>query len=220
MNIEEVSVDSIKPHPKNYRRHPGEQLDHIARSVEQNGLYRPIVVARDGTILAGHGVYAVAVQQGRATVPVVRIDVDADDPRAIKILVGDNEVVRMAEIDDRALTEMLKGLHDIDELLGTGFDAQQLAVLAMVTRPASEIADANAAAQWVGMPEFDAGKEPIFLRFMFASKEDRVRLLDVLGMTPDDVDKRSDKAWAMWWPKMARDNLARTEFRVDASATA
>lgn len=158
MNVEQVEIASLKPHPRNYRVHTEEQLAHVRRSIEEHGFYRNVVVARGDVILAGHGVVQASTQLGMKTVPVVRLDVDADDPRAIKVLIGDNEIGKMAEVDDRSLTDMLKELcgdGDFEKLLGTGFDAQQLAVLAMVTRPASEISGPSAAAAWIGMPEFD-----------------------------------------------------------------
>lgn len=72
--------------------------------------YKPIVIARDGTILAGHGIAEAARPLGIETVPVTRLDLDPDDPKALKILVDDNKVSGLAEQDDRALSEMLRGV--------------------------------------------------------------------------------------------------------------
>jgi len=88
-------LDSLLPHPKNYRLHPDDQLEHIAASIRQHGLYRNVVVARGGVILAGHGVVQAAGRLGLAELPVVDVDLDPDDPRALKILTGDNEIERL-----------------------------------------------------------------------------------------------------------------------------
>lgn len=157
---EPVDIDKLKPHPKNYREHPEDQLAHIKKSIEQNGVYRPIVTAKDYTILAGHGVTKAAKEMGLKQLPVCLLDLDPDEPRALKILAGDNEMSKLAYGDDRALSELLKEVKavDPDGLLGTGYDDQQLAMLVMVTRPSSEVEDMDAAREWVGMPDYDAGE--------------------------------------------------------------
>jgi len=94
-----VPVASLKPHPVNYRKHPEDQLRHIERSVKEHGFYRNVVVARDGTILAGHGVVLAAKRLKRDKVPVIRLPLAADDLRALKVLTSDNEISRLAEVD-------------------------------------------------------------------------------------------------------------------------
>ena len=54
--VEQFSPDQLKPHPRNYRDHPQDQIDHLIQSIRENGFYRNVVVANDNTILAGHGV--------------------------------------------------------------------------------------------------------------------------------------------------------------------
>src|SRR5262249_52126942 len=100
--IETVSVKLLKPHPRNYQAHPPDQLQHIVRSIEENGLYRNVVVAEDYTILAGHGLTQAWQMMGRDEIPVIRLAIAADSPPALKLLVGDNAISHLAEIDDRA----------------------------------------------------------------------------------------------------------------------
>jgi hypothetical protein len=125
--------------------------------------------------------------------------VGPDDPRALKLLAGDNEISRLAEIDDRALTDMLKEikLADPDGLLGTGFDDAMLANLLFVTRPASEIADMDVAGQWVGMPEYEEGRDLPRLIITFAKPEDRERYVNEGKLK---IDKRVGYVWCTRWP--------------------
>lgn len=143
---EMVKLADLKPHPQNYQTHPQEQIEHLKASIAEHGMYRNVVIARENTILAGHGVVLAATQLGMKEVSAVRLDIDPDDPRALKVLTGDNEIEQLADVDDRALTEILKQINDEDALLGTGYDEKMLAALVYVTRPASEIADFDAAA--------------------------------------------------------------------------
>lgn len=128
---ETVTLDSLTPHPRNYRGHPDDQLAHIEQSLREHGQYRNIVVARDGTILAGHGVAEAARRVGLAEVSVIRLPVGRDDPRALRLLAGDNETGRLAAVDDEALAGILRDIYerDVEGLLGTGWDEDDLARL-------------------------------------------------------------------------------------------
>lgn len=138
-----VDLSSLKDHPANYRKHPDDQVQHLISSLGEHGVYKNVVVARDGTILAGHGVVAAARRAGLKKVPAVRLDVGPSDRRAVKLMIADNELSRIVEDDDRALTELLKQVRgdDPEQLLGTGYDDERLAgLLALVADPVSPIA--------------------------------------------------------------------------------
>lgn len=215
MNVTTLPVALLKPHPRNYRGHPDDQLAHIAESIKQNGFYRHVVVAKDNVILAGHGVVSAAKKLGMESVPVVLLDLDSNDPKALKILTGDNEMSRLGEVDDRALSELLKDIKEIDSLLGTGFDEVMLANMVMITRPASEIADFDAAAEWVGMPEYDAGGTKLQLLIAFESKEDRDAFIAKAEMKPGNITKRGadGKLWSARWPADTNEDAFSLRFK-------
>jgi ParB-like chromosome segregation protein Spo0J len=147
-----VSVSELRRHPRNYRQHPKEQLDHLIKSIKEHGFYRNVVVANDGTILAGHGVVEAAEILGMTEVPVIQLSVGPEDPKALKILTGDNELSRVAGIDDRLLADILRDVKEgaVDGLEGTGYDEKMLANLVFMTRTEFEAFDAAA-------PGWDAG---------------------------------------------------------------
>ncbi len=199
----------LKPHPLNYRTHPEDQRAHIRQSLRENGFYKNVVAARDGTILAGHGVVEAARDEGLDTVPVVFLDVGPQDPRALKILTGDNEMSNLGIIDDRLLTEVLRDVREKDSLLGTGFDDMMLANLVMITRPASEIRDFDAAAEWVGLPEYNQPDKPLVLIVSFRSAQDRERFAEHIGLR---IMSKREKTWTTWWPDKERDDLTAFQF--------
>jgi hypothetical protein len=175
-------------------------------SIREHGLYRNVVIAKDGTILAGHGVVLAVKKLKLSRIKVIRLPIDPTDPRALKILAGDNEIAHLAVIDDRVLTELLKGLNDKDDLNGTGYDPQMLAALVMVTRPASEIADFDAAAEWVGMPEFEAAPKALKMIVAFRDEKDRAAFAKLLGI------EVTDKTKGIWWPHKPKQDLASSRF--------
>jgi hypothetical protein len=205
-----MAVAELREHEANYREHPDDQLEHLTASLMEHGFYRNVVVARDGTVLAGHGIVRAAAKIGLKKVPVTRLDVEPDSPEALKLIAGDNELQRLGQLDDRQLADLLRGAADDATLLGTGFDSKTLASLIMVTRPKSEIRDMNAAHAWVGLPEFDGGSDPVKLVISFDSEEDRTKLLEQLGI--ETIHKGTHHTLSTWWPERPKEDLASLRF--------
>lgn len=214
---ERVDITDLKPHPRNYKTHPDDQIDHVVQSIQQYGVYQNIIIARDGTILAGHGLVQAAQRMGITSLYAVRINIDPDDPKALKLMVADNEVAHLSKIDDRALSELLRDVKESDVfgLLGTGYDPMMLANLLLVTRPEREIADTNAAAEWVGLPGYENTPDTLKLVVSFASEEDRAAYCDQTGL---QVTKREAKTWTTWWPHRERNDLRNVRFDSEDGA--
>ena len=200
-----TAVADLTPHPRNYRDHPEDQIDHIVQSIRDYGVYRNVVTANDGTILAGHGVLLAAKRLNLEEIPAIRLDIDPDSPAALKLLAADNYLSHFAVDDDRALTELLGDVATLDDLFGTGFDEQSLSALLMVTRDASEIADFDAAAEWVGMPDYEHGKEAIAVNIQFDNDADRLDFIDKHEL---EVSMKRQKTWTIWWPPRNRDDVS------------
>jgi ParB family chromosome partitioning protein len=92
-----VDIELLKPHPRNYRHHPPDQIEHLKASLREHGVYRNVVAARDWTILAGHGLVLAAKELGWKAISTAKLDIKPDSPRALKILAGDNEIAHLAE---------------------------------------------------------------------------------------------------------------------------
>lgn len=123
-----INPNKLISHPRNYREHPPEQLEHIVKSIQENGIYRPIVVARDNIILAGHGVVKASLKLGLKSISIYPLDIDSESPAALKLLTGDNEISRLGVIDNKMLLDILTEIteqHETD-LIGTGFSADTL----------------------------------------------------------------------------------------------
>lgn len=124
--MELININNLIPHPRNYRGHPEDQLNHIMQSIKENGIYRNVVISSDNVILAGHGVVEACKKMGIEEIPIVRLAFSSTDPKALKVLTGDNEISRLGEIDNQSLLDILKEINLDDHLIGTGFDDQSL----------------------------------------------------------------------------------------------
>jgi len=225
---EQCSVMELKPHPRNYRQHTEDQIEHIKQSIKDHGFYRNVVVANDNTILAGHGVVKAAKELNMTTIPVVRLKVSPEDAQALKLLAADNYIQHLSFDDDRMLTDLLKEVSSEEGLLGTGFDDVSLAAYAMITRSADEIEDFDAALEWAeaGMPEFENPKEmdefskEAYANIKFPTAEHREEWVEkATKADPELVETiRRQNNWSLRWPASEsvdqREDLQSVEFTV------
>lgn len=121
---EYVSINELKPHPKNPR-----QNDHavreIANSIKRFGFTSPIIANADGTILCGHTRFKAANRLKLQTVPVVYVDLSPVD--AELLMIADNKLGEKSDWDNEKLAEMLTSLQEQEaELDILGFEATEL----------------------------------------------------------------------------------------------
>ena len=114
MKVETVSLKDIKPYEKNAKKHPDEQVQHIANSLKRFGWKQPLVVDRDGVVVVGHGRMLAAQKLGMKTVPVVYAD-DLTDDEVKAFRLADNKTNESAW-DDELLDLELDELAELDDI--------------------------------------------------------------------------------------------------------
>jgi len=211
------NIEDLKPHPRNYKTHPEDQIQHICRSIEENGVYRNIVIAKDNTILAGHGVVEACRKLKLKSVPVIELPIKSTSPKAIKLLASDNEVSHLGETNERQLSEILKEIMEDGDLLGTGYDEMMLANLAYVTRPRDEIKDFDEAKEWLGMPEFENNEEKYpNITIHFRTMENKLAFQKEIGLKIIEKHPQKQNLHAThWWPIEERDDLKSVKYEQD-----
>ena len=208
--VRQMAVADLKPHPKNYKAHPEDQLEHLKQSITDNGIYRNVIVAKDNTILAGHGVVKAAQSLGLTSVPVLKLQLESDSIEAVKLLTADNEVSHLGEVDDRALSNILKEIMEKSDLLGTGYDEMMLQNLLYVTRPASEIKTTDHAAEWIGMPDFEISEEAKKLIINFERYDDKKVFCEQYNFLFNEKQTES-----LWFPEKERRDITSVGFEVE-----
>lgn len=114
----QTSISELKFYPGNARRG---DIDLIANSLSKLGQYKPIVVNKDGTILAGNHTVMAAQRLGWETIDVHRVDVD--DDTAKRIVLVDNASNDKSTYDVEELVNLLTELPDLD---ATGFTRDEV----------------------------------------------------------------------------------------------
>ncbi len=128
-SIEHVSVRSLRPYPRNARRHNKGQIKQIAASITRFGFNNPILIADDGEIVAGHGRLAAAKLLGLETVPTLRLSHLTEAERRAYVI-ADNKLALNAGWDQEILAIELQGLIDLDfEIELTGFSLAEVDIV-------------------------------------------------------------------------------------------
>ena len=119
MQIIEKSITEITPYEKNPRKND-EAVQYVANSIKEFGFKVPIVIDKNGVIVAGHTRYKAAQELGLEKLPCIIAD-DLTEEQVKAFRIADNKVGELAEWDFDLLGEELDGILDID-MSNFGFD--------------------------------------------------------------------------------------------------
>ena len=124
MNIIEKNLKDIKPYEKNPRKNDN-AVEYVANSIKEFGFKVPIVIDKDGVIVAGHTRYKASKKLGLEKVPCIIAD-DLTDEQIKAYRLADNKVSEKSEWDFDLLQDELSEILNIDmemfdfNKLGTG----------------------------------------------------------------------------------------------------
>ena len=111
-----VSIDGLRPDPKNARKHGKKSIEAIKESLTTYGQQKPIVAMADGKVIAGSGMFQAAEELGWTKIAVVMFS-STDQAEATAYGLVDNRVAEKSTWDE----EMLKNLGneiDLNEVIG------------------------------------------------------------------------------------------------------
>ena len=126
MNLETVTIESLKLDPNNARKHSKRNLDAIAASLNKFGQRKPIVV-HNGVVIAGNGTLEAAKTLGWTEISISRCPDDWDNDTAKAYALADNRSSELAEWDDKILSTQLLDLDDMGwDIEDIGFSQKDL----------------------------------------------------------------------------------------------
>ena len=113
LKVEYVSTEELRPYQNNAKIHTNEQIDQIARSIEEFGMNDPIAVWNDNEIIEGHGRMMACQKLGITEVPIIRLDGLTDEQRRAYMNVH-NQLTMNTGFDLDLLNEELGRIENID----------------------------------------------------------------------------------------------------------
>lgn len=117
LTVEEMHTDELTPYARNAKIHTSEQVDQIAKSIEEFGFNDPIGVwdNPDGglEIVEGHGRVLAAKKIGLEYVPVIRLDHLSDEQRRAYTHIH-NQLTLNSDFDYNTLLDDINDLPEFD----------------------------------------------------------------------------------------------------------
>lgn len=117
--IQEWPIGDVRPYENNPRKIPQKAVDAVAASIREFGFKQPIVVDRDGVIIAGHTRLLASQKLGLEKVPVI-VASDLTEELANAYRLADNRTGEIAMWDRPVLDDELRKILDID-MMDFGF---------------------------------------------------------------------------------------------------
>lgn len=123
--VKEYPIADIKPHPNNPRVHPDSAIEKLQRSIQEFGFVNPVLISKDGILLAGHARIKASKSQKLDHVPALILDLEG--AKADAYLIADNKLQEETEWDLPVLKDLLEEL-DTGEfpLELTGFEMPEI----------------------------------------------------------------------------------------------
>src|SRR5919106_4679536 len=125
LQIQEVSIDELRPDPANPRRISDAELESLTRSLREFGFVQPVLARReDKVVIGGHQRLIAARRLGIKSVPVVFVDLSQEQARLLNLALNRISGTWDQELLARLLAE-LKEVPDVDLSL-SGFSEDEL----------------------------------------------------------------------------------------------
>ncbi len=125
--FETRKLSELQPDPKNAKLHPVEQVEAIARNIEEFGMLDPITITPDNLIIAGHGRFLACKSLGMEEVPVYVMEHLDTEAKVLGYGLAHNQVAMSSGLDYEALSREREnfGLTDQD-LMATGMTSDDI----------------------------------------------------------------------------------------------
>lgn len=135
MRVKMVEVNTLEPHPKNPRVHPGSAIEKLMQSIKEYGWTNPILLSQEGFILSGHARVKAAKRVGVKKVPVISLPLRG--AKAEAYMIADNRLQEETFWDIDTLKEIIREITSQGmDAAATGFSTAEVeALLSEVSAP-------------------------------------------------------------------------------------
>ena len=112
LEVQYLPINSVTPYERNVRTHSKDQIKQIARSIETFGFINPVLIDKEGVLVAGHARLQAAQQMGLKVIPTICIDQLSEAEKRAYIL-ADNKLAENAGWNEDLLRVQLELLYQL-----------------------------------------------------------------------------------------------------------
>ena len=109
----QVEIEKIRPYENNAKVHSQDQIDRIAKSIQEFGFVSPCLIDKENNLIAGHGRLMAAQQIGMQKVPCVFVEGLTEVQKKAYIL-ADNKLAEFSTWDADLLNQELQNISEIN----------------------------------------------------------------------------------------------------------
>ena len=109
-----VSIEELRPHPRNVNIHNRKNIGVIKHSLQTFGQIPPVIANREGYVLKGNGTLEAAKELGFEKLYCMFVDMDENSEEAFAII--DNRSSDLSQLDKTALLDTLERLEHMENL--------------------------------------------------------------------------------------------------------
>jgi hypothetical protein len=125
LDIQYLDPNALEPDAANPRKITKRAGERLRAGLEHFGLVEPLVYnTRTDSLISGHQRRTQAIELGITEVPVVMVDLDETEAKALSLLL--NNAKAQGSWDTELLTARLEELHAVDALELAAFDVSDL----------------------------------------------------------------------------------------------
>jgi hypothetical protein len=140
MKVESRKTFSLKFDPDNARRHDDINLAAIEASLKRFGQQKPIVINKDGVVLAGNGTLMAAKKLDWQEIAVVVAPAEWTEEEAKAFAIADNRTNDLSGWNNEQLLDVMSELSD-DLILAAGFTQESIDALHQIWGDAPDLDD-------------------------------------------------------------------------------
>jgi ParB-like chromosome segregation protein Spo0J len=127
------AIDTLRPDPKNARKHPAHQIDAIAKSISTFGMVAPVIIRPDGILIGGEATLTACRKLGHKSISCRVVD-GLTDPQYRALGLALNRLPEQSQWDEGLLADALRSLEHADAM-AAGFSNDELVKLAAEPDP-------------------------------------------------------------------------------------
>lgn len=158
LKMEYWPIAKIKRYANNSKSHPPEQVGELRASIHEFGFDQPLLVDKDGELIAGHGRIEAAEAEGLTELPVIQLK-HLTQAQVMARRIADNSIPLGGAWLPDVLESELAQLEEMKfPLAPLGLDNIDLPALDEIEPPARAQRNRSKTTLFIAVPNKDAGK--------------------------------------------------------------
>lgn len=178
-DIQSIRLDFLRPYERNARVHDDEQVELIAKSIEEFGFLNPVLIDKEYNVIAGHGRILAAKSLGMESVPALFVEGLTEEQKRAYII-ADNRLTELGGWDMDIISDEVSAL----EL--AGFDTS---LFSFDLEDTGDQMDDNKYTPKVDIPQYEPSGDVTFIEDLCDTRKTDILLERIKASNVTEAEK-------------------------------